>query len=54
MLHPGNDQAIEMAKKLANACTNISDDNRCEFAARMLKCTEEAAIANGLDPKTMV
>lgn len=54
MLHPGNDKALELAKTIATECSSVADADRCELAAKLMKCSEQVAIANGWDPKKMM
>lgn len=54
MIHPGNEEAITLAKNIAGACESVTDSDRCELAAKLMKCSEQAAIANGLDPKKIL
>lgn len=54
MVHPGNDQAVQIATNIATDCLSLADADRCELAAKYMKCSEESAIKNGLDPKKML
>lgn len=54
MVHPDNPEATQLAKNIAGACEHISDSDRCEFAAKLMLCSQEAAMANGMDPKKML
>lgn len=54
MLHPGNDTAIELAKTIHKNCGEVTDDDRCEAAYKLIQCSEKTAIEAGFDPKTML
>lgn len=38
---------MNTAKKIASKCTSITDDDRCEAAAKVFECMKNEAIARG-------
>lgn len=48
MAFDGNPSKIQVAKDLANECVNITDDDRCEAAAKIIDCGQNAAKSKGL------
>lgn len=48
-MHPGNDKAVEITKKLHSDCDGVSDADRCENAFKIVKCLKESMAAQGLN-----
>lgn len=50
-VHPGDDKAIAVTNQIAADCAGIADGDRCELAFKMIECTRESMVKQGLDPK---
>lgn len=48
MAFDGNPSKIQVAKDLANDCADVTDDDRCEAAHKIMECGEKAAKSRGL------
>lgn len=48
MAFDGNPSKIQVARDLANECADVTDDDRCEAAAKILECGQKAAKSKGL------
>lgn len=48
MAFDGNPSKIQVAKDLANECADVTDDDRCEAAAKIMECGQNAAKNKGL------
>ncbi|XP_031638803.1 uncharacterized protein LOC116350935 [Contarinia nasturtii] len=49
MAFDGNPTKIQVAKNLANECADITDPDRCEAAAKIMECGQNAAKSRGLN-----
>ncbi|XP_055300742.1 general odorant-binding protein 28a-like [Sitodiplosis mosellana] len=48
MAFDGNPSKIQVAKDLANECADVTDDDRCEAAAKIMECGQNAAKTRGI------
>lgn len=48
MAFDGNLSKIQVAKDLANACAEVTDDDRCEAASKIMDCGQNVAKSKGL------
>lgn len=53
MTHPGDEKAIEVIKTLHADCGSITDADRCELAGKVMVCSNESLIKQGIDPKKL-
>lgn len=53
MAHPGDEKAIEVTKALHADCGSITDADRCELAGKVMACSNESLIKQGIDPKKL-
>lgn len=51
--HPGNDKVIEVTKIVHQDCGSVTDADRCEFAGKLIQCTHNSMIKQGIDPKSL-
>lgn len=40
----GDEKAVQTAKEIAMECSNISDPDRCEYAAKVSACARDSAL----------
>uniref|UniRef100_A0A182P640 Odorant-binding protein 13 n=1 Tax=Anopheles epiroticus TaxID=199890 RepID=A0A182P640_9DIPT len=51
MLMKGDEAKIEMARKIAADCKDVTHDDRCELAVEILNCLKESAEKHGIELK---
>lgn len=49
MAFDGNPSKIQAAKDLANDCIDVTDEDRCEAATKIMECGQKAAKNKGLN-----
>lgn len=48
MAFDGNPSKIQVAKDLANECIDVTDEDRCEAATKIMECGQNAAKNKGM------
>lgn len=54
LAHPGDDKALQITNKIHDDCDGITGADRCDFAAKLMTCTNESLIKQGIDPKKIM
>lgn len=52
-VHAGDEKALAVTNQVAADCKEVADGDRCELAFKMITCSKESLIKQGLDPKTL-